>query len=760
MIVQQMIAVVMILFSAVLTGWTSGDLPFPAILGVLGLLGVRRRFTWDIRPERHFITPLLLLLLAVLFSLHCHYSHVRADQAAAFAWQTIARYFLACVTLILFLRPKKTENFGLRMADCGWKKALGSNPPSTITSPPASIGGRPPQSPVGLPASLGLFHLANVLAAGQVLLLDDQYVAFRLAELLSVTLAILYAALDGHQLRISDGGFRPADSQREPSSLRFATGPWPALLLLLLLAVNLGWIGGSLLYRHVEAINFLPAWLSRGGAVLDGTTTEIARVGFSTSGKLSSILSIKEDLDTAPVLTVTGDSNPIYLRAKTFESYHHSQWHDLKASEAIAAEQSLPFGVRLGRGNVFRLHPDEARREVTIRHESGQSDVLFTPLGTCFVEASFDALQRDDADIVNAGRVRPRQSYRVGYGLPTGARPPTRMQLKQMSAPPPELHPRIRQTANQVFRDCTTTAQKIDAVTRYFHVNYTYSLGLEVPDGQDPLNYFLVEASTGYCEYFASGAAVLLRLAGVPTRYVTGFLVTERGADGRSWIVRNTDAHAWVEAWDGPLEGASGGAGVPEGKWVIVEATTQEGLDDVSLADELVRNAGSGRPFLGELAQALYEYGLFGVLGRLFDWGLRIASWRLAPGAVALAALALGLALRLRRRACSPSELRHPHLGMLHRALARMDRQMGRRGYRRYPDETLHAFADRVTLTEDKKQNAPDGGQRTEDKEPPAGPSVIRRMVEWYRQYAELRYARVVEPARLEQLCQRAQRLP
>jgi hypothetical protein len=50
-----------------------------------------------------------------------------------------------------------------------------------------------------------------------------------------------------------------------PSAIRnFRHGAWLPLGLLLLVAVNFGWIGGSLLYRHVEVINFLPAWLSRG----------------------------------------------------------------------------------------------------------------------------------------------------------------------------------------------------------------------------------------------------------------------------------------------------------------------------------------------------------------------------------------------------------------------------------------------------------------------------------------------------------------
>ncbi len=133
MTIQRVIAVVMILGSSVLIAWASGDITFPAILGMLGLLGVQRRFTWDIRPEKHFITPLLLLLLAVLFALHCRYAHVRADQAAAFAWQTIARYFLASMILVLFLRSHRTEDGGQKTEDGGQRP---QETPSSVLRPP------------------------------------------------------------------------------------------------------------------------------------------------------------------------------------------------------------------------------------------------------------------------------------------------------------------------------------------------------------------------------------------------------------------------------------------------------------------------------------------------------------------------------------------------------------------------------------------------------------------------------------------------
>ena len=353
----------------------------------------------------------------------------------------------------------------------------------------------------------------------------------------------------------------------------------PFVLVLLLVAINLGWIGGSLLYRYVEVINFLPAWLSRGTAVLEGRTAGVAHVGFSTSGKLASVLSIKEDTDSTPVLTITGDSNPTYLRAMAFETYRQSAW-----MTGRTRNRSRPSRIRLSalwaERISFACMRSEAlvRRDVTIRHEVSIGDALFTPLGTCSVETPFGFLNRDDDDIVSSRHLRSRPSYQVGYVTPSAGNPPTEAQRRRMMAVPTHLDPQIGQRARQIFRRCTTTAQKIDAVTKYFQTNYTYSLGLEIPDGQDALNYFLLDASTGYCEYFASGAAVLLRFVDVPTRYVTGFLVTERSGDGRSWVARNMDAHAWAEAWD-----------AEQGQWTIVEATAQEGLDDVSLADELAR---------------------------------------------------------------------------------------------------------------------------------------------------------------------------
>ncbi len=83
------------------------------------------------------------------------------------------------------------------------------------------------------------------------------------------------------------------------------------------------------------------------------------------------------------------------------------------------------------------------------------------------------------------------------------------------------------------------------------------------PMASDDVGGFLSDRRKGFCEHYAAAAATLLRLGGIPARVVTGF----RGGSWNPWLrtitVRDSDAHAWVEAWD---EGA--------GHWVRFDPTT------------------------------------------------------------------------------------------------------------------------------------------------------------------------------------------
>ncbi|HET9317005.1 MAG TPA: transglutaminase domain-containing protein, partial [Vicinamibacteria bacterium] len=78
---------------------------------------------------------------------------------------------------------------------------------------------------------------------------------------------------------------------------------------------------------------------------------------------------------------------------------------------------------------------------------------------------------------------------------------------------------------------------------------YRYTLDVGRFHTRDPLAEFLFEKRAGYCEYFATATVMLLRLQGVPARYVKGVSVRPESSVGSHYVVRESDAHAWADVW-------------------------------------------------------------------------------------------------------------------------------------------------------------------------------------------------------------------
>jgi hypothetical protein len=95
----------------------------------------------------------------------------------------------------------------------------------------------------------------------------------------------------------------------------------------------------------------------------------------------------------------------------------------------------------------------------------------------------------------------------------------------------------------------------------YLRAGYEYSLeARSAPEGRDFVDFFLFDEKKGYCSYHASALAVMLRAIGIPSRYVEGYIAQRAEEDG-SAIVRQRDAHSWVEAFIEPYG------------WLTLEAT-------------------------------------------------------------------------------------------------------------------------------------------------------------------------------------------
>lgn len=83
------------------------------------------------------------------------------------------------------------------------------------------------------------------------------------------------------------------------------------------------------------------------------------------------------------------------------------------------------------------------------------------------------------------------------------------------------------------------------AIMRFLRENMRYTLQPETPPrDRDFVSHFLLDSREGYCSYYASAMAVMGRIAGLPTRYVEGYLARP-GVE----VLTGENAHAWAEVY-------------------------------------------------------------------------------------------------------------------------------------------------------------------------------------------------------------------
>ena len=103
------------------------------------------------------------------------------------------------------------------------------------------------------------------------------------------------------------------------------------------------------------------------------------------------------------------------------------------------------------------------------------------------------------------------------------------------------------------------------AIELHLKTSYRYTLDPASGDGETPLDDFLFHTQEGYCEHFATAMVIMLRTLGIPSRMVTGFLEGTWNGYGNYYLIRQQDAHTWVEA-------------LVDNRWVSFDPTPSVGL--------------------------------------------------------------------------------------------------------------------------------------------------------------------------------------
>ena len=112
----------------------------------------------------------------------------------------------------------------------------------------------------------------------------------------------------------------------------------------------------------------------------------------------------------------------------------------------------------------------------------------------------------------------------------------------------------LRRVVAEITGGATLPAEEFGRRTSaWLHGKHAYALSVRIPagEGKDSIVRWLDSNEPGFCEYFAAAFTVLARAAGYPTRVVAGFHGGTLNGFEDYFMVRNSDAHAWVEIYDG-----------------------------------------------------------------------------------------------------------------------------------------------------------------------------------------------------------------
>lgn len=249
---------------------------------------------------------------------------------------------------------------------------------------------------------------------------------------------------------------------------------------------------------------------------------------------------------------------PLYIREATYNQYQSGSWNAVKSkfsAKRSQSRQSWRLGEKTKQTTSVRISSDLPRKD----------GILKLPLGISAVnQLKVRTLKENQyGTVAIQGKPGPL-TYTVQYDPKQSAdSPPTAFD----KAVPATEKRTLKKITNSLDLNGKSDAEKVEAISTFFkEQGFKYSLDLPTPKkNKTPIAAFLLDHRSGHCEYYASATSLLLRAAGVPTRYAVGYTAHEYSPAEQQYIVRLKDAHAWVLAY-------------VDNTWVKVETTPGGGM--------------------------------------------------------------------------------------------------------------------------------------------------------------------------------------
>ncbi len=259
---------------------------------------------------------------------------------------------------------------------------------------------------------------------------------------------------------------------------------------------------------------------------------------------------------------IGGDGEVYYLRGAALDTYTGRAWI-ASAQPGQRDDQigTLPAGSRkeIGAGGAER----ETRLSVTLRNAPPGPSHLFTlwrPLTVTFLDGG-----RESHNPLTGVVLRDGQGGKFRYEVECGQpRPPRGSFWRRLERPAFPI-PGVRERAVEILTDagidldehgnCPLDRMREAAVALRTELRNRYAYTLDsapTPPGADPIEHFLTVSRAGHCEHFASAMAAMCRSVGIDARVITGYVAVEYSPATAHYIVRESNAHAWVEVEEGP----------------------------------------------------------------------------------------------------------------------------------------------------------------------------------------------------------------
>jgi transglutaminase-like putative cysteine protease len=418
----------------------------------------------------------------------------------------------------------------------------------------------------------------------------------------------------------------------------------------------------------------LPNFASFKGDMESAALPLVQVTGDSTGATTSVDLHYRGRLGDAPVMYVRTGA-PAYWRGLVFDTYRAGVWtasdHFYRQTEPYVPPRLLPpppdhvLGTFVQTFRVLRPLPGVINAAYPIQS-------LYAPV-SALREDAYGTFHTPTA-------LQPGQTYSVVSYIPDlspqGLRAAENEAVYQDSnganLDGGALSDRARALARGVVAGTTNEFDTVMALTAYLQRTYRYTLDLPaVPAGRDPVDWFLFDVKTGYCEQFATAEALLLRSLDIPTRLATGYATGDYDPVLNQAVVRERDAHAWVEVW------------FPGYGWVPVDPTPG--------VSPLAATRFPNHWAAGGVARLIPHLSVGAPMAAVGSLGVVAA----IPPAIAVAVLAVLAYAWLRRRAWRRGRRAARGESELLRLYERVQRRMRRR---RAPPETPREYLDAMDV--------------------------------------------------------------